>query len=149
MILPLFISIDVATTWILSSAADVVWRQTHGSSSIRKLIFSLYAFNPITIVSTGILSLTVIQNFVSAVILLSLVTGKQRQLLDKNHINKSRSSHNLCNSYRSLVIIHNLSIYTDFLPRFPIEWFYREIPLPCVGLCSDNYHIRRNQLFAQ
>ncbi|CAA99928.2 GPI transamidase component GAB1 [Caenorhabditis elegans] len=76
MILPLFISIDVATTWILSSAADVVWRQTHGSSSIRKLIFSLYAFNPITIVSTGILSLTVIQNFVSAVILLSLVTDR-------------------------------------------------------------------------
>ncbi|CAL2030608.1 unnamed protein product [Caenorhabditis brenneri] len=77
LLVPLWIFLDVATAFMAARAAETVWKRLHGNSeNVGKLIFGLYAFNPITVVSTGILSLTVLQNFVFAAILLAFVTDR-------------------------------------------------------------------------
>ncbi|CAI2312913.1 unnamed protein product [Caenorhabditis sp. 36 PRJEB53466] len=79
LILPIFILLDVFTAWMTSRAAEIVWSRIHKKSDgqrIGALVFSLYAFNPITIISTGILSLTVIQNFALAAVFLFFVTDR-------------------------------------------------------------------------
>uniref|UniRef100_A0A1I7T441 GPI transamidase component GAB1 n=1 Tax=Caenorhabditis tropicalis TaxID=1561998 RepID=A0A1I7T441_9PELO len=79
LLLPLWIIIDVATALMTAKAAETIWERFHGeeeTENMKRLVFILYAFNPITIVSTGILSLTVLQNFVFAAIFLFSVTDR-------------------------------------------------------------------------
>ncbi|EFO93246.1 hypothetical protein CRE_22096 [Caenorhabditis remanei] len=80
LLLPIWILFDVSTAYMASQAAQFVWKSMKKSDeetkNIGKLVFNIYAFNPITIVSTGILSLTVFQNFCFAAIFLLFVTDR-------------------------------------------------------------------------
>ncbi|ULU11171.1 hypothetical protein L5515_001065 [Caenorhabditis briggsae] len=78
LLAPLWILLDISTAWIAAQSAQKVWKSVHGRDdrNIGKLVFSLYAYNPIAIISTGILSLTVVQNFVFAAIFFFLVSDR-------------------------------------------------------------------------
>ncbi|EFP10816.1 hypothetical protein CRE_07905 [Caenorhabditis remanei] len=129
LLLPIWILFDVSTAYMASQAAQFVWKSLKKSDeetkNIGKLVFNLYAFNPITIVSTGILSLTIFQNFCFAAIFLLFVTVFFCSL----KFSSIQPNVGLYWYFFVQIFEHFRSFYTN---SFVILYFFMPFPITCM-----------------